>query len=107
MTLKKTASQRRAKLPLRSDYTKTFEKDWERYCRDGKVDMHRLKEAIVTVIANEWPLEAEWRDHELVGKPWTSHRELHVGGDLLLIYKLAGDGVVFVRLGTHSELFGR
>lgn len=69
--------------------------------------MGRLREAMILLIANDGLLGAEWSDHELSGKEWGSHRELHVGGDLLLIYKVSGDGIVFTRFGTHSELFGR
>ncbi len=68
--------------------------------------MQRLKEVMMLLIANEGPLPAEWRDHELEGE-WADHRECHVKGDLLLIYRLAPGSVKFVRAGTHSELFGR
>lgn len=37
------------------------------------------------------------------------HRECHIGGDFLLAYKVDGGGksgqVIFVRAGTHAELF--
>ncbi len=33
-------------------------------------------------------------------------RICHVGGDFLLVYELKEDGgVIFVRTGTHSDLF--
>ncbi len=70
--------------------------------------MNMLKDAILLLIANDGPLGQEWRDHALTGE-WADHRECHIGGDFLLIYRLAGEGmkqsVVFVRAGTHSELF--
>lgn len=63
---------------------------------------------MLTIIAAEHPLGPEWRDHELVGD-WKNHRECHIGGDFLLIYKLdeseKPDLVVFVRAGTHADLF--
>jgi mRNA interferase YafQ len=68
--------------------------------------MRRLKEAMMLVIANEGELPEEWLDHELQGE-WADHRECHAKGDLLLIYRLGVDSVIFVRAGTHSELFGR
>ena len=71
--------------------------------------MNRLKEAMMSLIANEAPLGPEWLDHPLKGE-WSGHRECHVGGDFLLIYTLADSSnaglVVFVRTGTHAELFG-
>lgn len=62
------------------------------------------------LIANEGPLDPEWKDHQLDGN-LAKYRECHVGGDLLLMYNL-DDGmkpclIVFVRAGTHSELLKR
>jgi mRNA interferase YafQ len=105
MTLKRAASGKRTALPRSSDRTKEFAKDWERLSRTGRYDMHRLKQAMLLLIANEGPLGAEWLDHPLVGQ-WAEHRECHVGGDFLLIYRLEGESIKFVRVGTHSELFG-
>jgi mRNA interferase YafQ len=67
--------------------------------------MRQLKDVMMLLIANDGPLPPEWRDHALTGK-WADHRECHVGGDFLLIYRLTGDAmIVFVRAGTHAELF--
>jgi len=46
----------------------------------------------------------EWLDHPLKAD-WADHRECHIGGDFLLIYRLDGNSIIFVRAGTHSELF--
>ena len=106
VSINKPAKAKRAPLPRRADYTRHFGKDWEKLTRSGKQDMQRLKEAMLLLIANDGPLSAEWFDHELAGD-WVDHRECHAKGDLLLIYKLDADSVIFVRAGTHSELFGR
>ena len=103
------AKDKRSKHPRACDYAKAFSKDWERLSKSGRYDMNRLKEAIVLLIANEGMLPAEWKDHPLKGG-WAGYRECHVGGDFLLIYQVddeAGKGgmIVFVRAGTHSELF--
>lgn len=99
-----TAASKRAPLPRQSYYEKGFTKDWHRLTRSGRYNMNNLKEAMLLLIANTSPLPPEWKDHELVGD-WAGHRECHVGGDFLLIYRLDGDKIIFVRAGTHSELF--
>lgn len=108
MTSPRTAGSKRAALPRASDYTKSFRKDWERLSHSGRFDMRRLKEAMVLLIANDGPLGPEWHDHALTGD-WATYRECHIGGDFLLIYRLEGkaaDGaIVFVRAGTHADLF--
>lgn len=106
MTLKKTASAKRASLPRVSDYTKKFIKDWARLSESGRYDMRRLKEAMLILISNDNPLGPEWLDHPLKGE-WMDHRECHIGGDFLLIYQLTGANkiIIFVRAGTHAELF--
>lgn len=105
MTSKKTAASKRAALPRASDYSKGFKKDWERLSRSGRYDMRRLKSVMMLLIASDEPLGLEWRDHALVGD-WSDHRECHIGGDFLLIYKADKTDIVFVRAGTHAELFG-
>ena len=90
MILKKTAASKRAPLPRAADYTKSFLKDWERLSRSGRYDMNRLKAAMLLLIANDAPLGPEWLDHSLSGD-WAGHRECHIGGNFLLIYKLNDD----------------
>ena len=89
-----------------SSYSKQFLKDWERLSRSGRYDMGALKAAMLLLIANEAPLPTEYRDHELKGE-WQDHRECHIGGDFLLIYTLEDKKnlIIFVRTGTHAELF--
>ena len=105
MTSKKPASSKRAVLPRVADYTKAFRKDWQRLSHSGRYDMHRLKEAMLLLIANDAPLGPEWLDHALKAE-WADHRECHIGGDFLLIYRVQANVICFVRAGTHAELFG-
>ncbi len=76
--------------------------------RADRHDMNRLKKVMLLLIANDGPLGPEWLDHPLGGE-WEGHRECHMGGDFLLAYKLDASKtpglVVFVRTGTHADLF--
>lgn len=56
MTSKKPAQKKRTLPPRNSDRTKQFRKDWERLSHSGRYDMHRLKEAMLLIIANDGPL---------------------------------------------------
>ena len=106
MASRKKPEQRRANLPRRSDYTKTFVKAWDRLNKAGKLDMSRIKEVMALIVANDGPLGAEWKDHELQGQ-WKGFRECHVGGDFLLVYQITDhDAVIFTDAGSHSDLFG-
>lgn len=106
--MKKTAVSKRTPFPRTADYTKAFRKDWERLSHSGRFDMNRLKDVMILLIANDGPLGPEWLDHPLKGD-WQGHRECHVGGDFLLAYRIEDSGpsglVVFVRAGTHVDLF--
>ena len=106
--MKKAPSDKRAALPRASERTKAFVKDWTRLTHSGRFDLKRLKEVMLALIANDAPLGPEWLDHALVGD-WADHRECHIGGDFLLIYQLQGSGaneqIIFVRVGTHADLF--
>ena len=105
MTSKKPqADTKRAALPRSSDFTKAFVKDWDRLNKSGRFNMHQLKTAMLQLVSNDAPLGPEWLDHPLKGD-WSDHRECHIGGDFLLIYQISGNQVVFVRAGTHAEMF--
>ncbi len=108
MISKRPRGRKRAVLPRASDHTKAFAKDWKRFSHSGRFDLKRLKEAMLLLIANDGPLEPQWLDHPLTGD-WTDHQECHIGGDFLLIYRLESRGsvenIVFVRAGTHADLF--
>ncbi len=90
------------------DYTKGFAKDWARLTHAGRYDLNRLKSLMLLLIENQQPLAKEWLDYALKGE-WSGHRECHIGGDFLLIYKIYssnhGEQIIFVRAGTHAELF--
>lgn len=101
---KKLPAEKRARLPLACDYAKSFLKDWERLSKTARYDINKLKEAMLLLIANDAPLGPEWLDHPLTGK-WKGSRECHIGGDFLLIYKGDDRSIIFVRAGTHAELF--
>jgi mRNA interferase YafQ len=59
---------------------------------------------ILTVLANDRPLEVKHRDHPLTGD-WQDHRDCHIKPDLVLICRKPNDAVLqLVRLGSHSEL---
>lgn len=104
MNSTKNTNSKRTTVPLVFGYTNAFMKDWTRLSHSGRYDMNRLKEVMLLIIANEFPLPPEWLDHPLKGN-YADHRECHVGGDFLLIYRIENGQVMFVRTGTHSELF--
>lgn len=103
-SMNKPARDKWAVLPRASDHTRQFRKDWERLSQTGRFNMAQLKEAMLLLIANDGPLSPEWRDPALTGD-WADHRECHIGGDFLLIYQVDGNQIIFVRAGTHAELF--
>lgn len=65
-----------------------------------------LLDAVVTQLANELPLAAKYRDHDLKGD-YAGFRECHIMPDWLLIYRIDGNDLMLflARTGTHSDLF--
>ena len=104
------AEAKRANLPRESRFASQFKKDFARLNASGRADMTDVKVVMGRIVGNSAPLPEQYKDHPLSGNVWKGCRECHVHGDLLLIYRLHGkddEGVEFVALGTHSELFGR
>ncbi|MBQ6969911.1 MAG: type II toxin-antitoxin system YafQ family toxin [Synergistaceae bacterium] len=107
---RRTAESKRTLPPRDSTKSDDFRKDWEKLSRSGKHDMHRLKEVMMLLIANDTPLPPEWKDHQLKGVG-RDIRECHAKGDLLLVYRIKENDersvITFLRAGTHSEIFGK
>ena len=84
--------------------TNQFKRDLKKANKQNK-DL-KLLEDIMERIVHQIPLSSKFRDHSL-SHNWEGHRELHIQNDWLLIYKmfLEDNVVIFVRLGSHSELF--
>ena len=105
---RKGADEKRARRPRQSNFTKDFEKDWDRYNGTGRFDMNDLRVVMAMLVANDGALPQQYRDHPLKdSKRWRDCRECHIHGDYLLVYRIVEDTVVLAAIGTHSELFGR
>ena len=89
---------------LRSSYTGQFKEDRKRAGKGGR-DVGHLDAVLARLVA-EATLEPRCRVHLLRGT-YAGHMERHIAPDLLLIWYYApGDEAVFVRTGSHADLFG-
>lgn len=87
---------------LKPVYTKQFSKDVKLNKKRGK-DLRKLKEILASLIEKK-RLPEKNRDHKLAGN-FGECRECHIESDWLLIYKVEGEEIFFVRTGTHADLF--
>ena len=85
-------------------YTRQFEKDLKLCKRRGK-NLEKFKMLACTLIAGQAP-DPIHRDHKLVGN-YQDRRDCHIESDWLLIYKITDRPIIFERMGTHSDLFGK
>ena len=85
--------------PVRSTQ---FKRDVKRAGKQGK-DLTKLRAVLAALIRQE-PLTARQRDHPLRGI-WKGYREMHIEPDWLLIYRIEGNELHMVRIGSHSDLF--
>lgn len=83
-------------------YTKQFQKDLEKAKRRGK-NIGKLKRVVMCLV-NEEPLDKRYKNHKLIGN-YKNRHECHIEPDWLLIYKIAGEEIIFERTGSHSDLF--
>lgn len=87
---------------LTADYTGQFKKDYKLAIRRG-LDILQL-DAVIRDLINEAPLRENHRDHPLSGG-YKGYRECHIKPDWLLIYQVENGVIVFVRTGSHSDLY--
>ena len=93
----------------RINTTRKFERALRKLKRSGLFKSSvgdDLVEAVNTLAAGEIP-NTSYRDHALAGS-FIGHRECHIRGDLLLVYK-KDEAALFIDLvdiGTHAQIFG-
>jgi mRNA interferase YafQ len=77
-----------------------------RLCEKRGKDMRKFKRVHELLIAGQ-SLPPHHKDHFL-GGAWQGSRECHIEPDWLLIYRVfQKEGILeYVRMGTHSDLFG-
>jgi mRNA interferase YafQ len=79
-----------------------FEKDLRLILKRGK-SLEKIKN-IMRQLAEQKPLKAKDHDHPLKGE-YVDCRECHIEPDWLLIYMIKDDSIIFVRTGSHADLF--
>ena len=85
--------------------TTRYKKDLKRYKNSPK-KLDALKE-VLSMLQNEQPIPAEYLPHMLHGD-YKGCMECHIQGDFLLIWVDPNTDIIeLVRLGSHSELFGK
>jgi mRNA interferase YafQ len=87
---------------LKPVYSNRFDKDLKRMLKRGK-DAEKIKDVIRKLI-NEERLDERYRDHPLRGN-YKGCRDCHIEPDWILIYRIYGNQIQFLRTGSHSELF--
>jgi len=83
--------------------SKTFLKDYSK-CKISNKQYIKFIIFVGKLLSDE-PLPSEAKDHSLKGD-WLGFRELHISGDLLLVYKITDDTLYLTRIGSHSQIFG-
>jgi mRNA interferase YafQ len=78
-----------------------FKKDLKKLKSSNRYEDELI--AVITVLANEEPLDEKFRDHNLIGN-YAGCRECHIRPDWLLIYQMAETDLLLMRTGSHSEL---
>ncbi len=83
-------------------YTAQFKKDFKLCIRRG-YNMQQIK-SIMKLLESGKQLSEKNKDHNLTGN-YVYCRECHIQSDWLLIYQLFDNDIIFIRTGTHSDLF--
>ncbi len=82
-----------------------YKKDLKRIRNNPKKAAELLK--ILQLLENELPIPDTYRPHQLTND-YAGCMECHVQGDFLLIWiDQTTDEIDLLRLGSHSELFGK
>ena len=85
-----------------------FKRDYHSARKHPEFEPETL-EHVFDVMISGGTLPEAFREHRLDKRStnWAGLTECHLGTDLLLIYRIRRDAVIFHRIGTHSQLFSR
>lgn len=85
--------------------TSQFKKDFKRFCKyEEKV---KTLFSIIEKLQKGESLPPEFKPHSLKGE-WNKYMECHIDDDYLLIWYDKDENIIkLIRLGSHSELFGK
>ena len=84
---------------MRIRYHKSFQKQ---VVKLQSAQVKRLKTALKLFEVE--PNHPELYNHTLTGE-WSGHRSIAFGGDWRAHFKVVDDTVIFVAVGTHSQLY--
>ena len=82
--------------------TKTFKRSFKKINLND-TDLQNFIEVIYK-LSNDIKLDSKFKGHQLKGE-LKEFRECHVRVDLLLIYRIRGNFLELIDIGSHSELF--
>jgi mRNA interferase YafQ len=80
-----------------------FKKDYKKIAASGRYKKSDF-ELVLQHLIDTGTLPKAYKDHPLKGN-FKGYRECHIKPDCLLIYKLTGDTLSLIRMGSHSDLF--
>lgn len=81
----------------------SFEKDAKRLTKKH-YSTDKLTDVMDALETSDGELSGRFHDHALSGN-WAGFRECHIETNMLLIYMLTETEIIFVRIGTHDDLF--
>ena len=85
---------------MRFEYHKNFKKQYKKF---PKVIRQKCDQRLI-IFAQD-PFDSLLHNHTLTGK-YKGHRSINITADIRALYKFVSkDEVLFVFLGTHSELY--
>jgi len=84
------------------EFTSQLKRDY-RLSAKRSLDMP-LIDTLILSLAEGKPLDEWHKDHPLRGE-YAGCRECHIQPDWLLVYRIVEETIVFVRTGTHSDIF--
>ncbi|MDR1826322.1 MAG: type II toxin-antitoxin system YafQ family toxin [Rickettsiales bacterium] len=85
-------------------YRRTFLRDIDFY-RRKRGALSGFKSVMRVMRKLDGGLDGCFRDHALSGD-MRGYRQVRVARDIFVVYRLAHDNIIFIRLGTKKELYG-
>jgi YafQ family addiction module toxin component len=86
-------------------FSHRFKKERKKYGGSGRASVSAIDAAIDDLRnCDTVPLDPRYKDHS-TKHPFDDCRDMHAEPDTVIIYRIEGEDLTLVRVGSHADLF--
>jgi mRNA interferase YafQ len=87
-------------------FSHRFKKERKKYAKSGRRSIEAINQAIDDLIVSDTILLPQKYQNHQTRSPFDDCRDMHAEPDTVILYRIEGKTLTFIRVGSHADLFG-